>query len=144
MATKFLRDGSPPSPSANVPGALKLAAVLVAAEGLLVAVLGILEAFTIHRDRLGSGITTTIFLLLYGAGLVLVARGLFRASTWSRGPAVFSQLIQLGVAWSFWGGTTTCVAIILAAAAWPSWSPSSRKLHGGPGRRPDQGRSPVL
>ena len=116
MSTKSLRDGSPPSPSANVPGALKLAAVLVAAEGLLAAVLGILEAFSIHRDRLGSGITTTIFLVLYGAGLVLVARGLSLASPWSRGPAVFAQLIQLGVAWSFWGGTTTWVAIVLAAS----------------------------
>jgi len=117
VSTKSLRDGSPPSPSANVPGALKLAAVLVAAEGLLAAVLGILEAFSIHRDRLGSGITTTIFLVLYGAGLVLVARGLSLASPWSRGPAVFAQLIQLGVAWSFWGGSTSAVSVVLGIAA---------------------------
>jgi hypothetical protein len=89
---------------------------VVAAEGLVLAVLGIAEAFTINGSRLVLGLTTTLFLFAYGAGLVLVARGLYRASTWSRGPAVFSQLVQLGVAWSFWGGSTTVVAIVLAVA----------------------------
>ena len=106
-------DSSP----AVVPRPLKLAAAVVAAEGLVVAVLGIAEAFTIHSDRLERGITTTVFLLLYGAGLVLVARGLYRTSTWSRGPTLFSQLLQLGVAWSFWGGSTTAVSVVLAVAA---------------------------
>lgn len=63
------------------------------------------------------GVTTAVFLLLYGAALVFVARGLYRTSTWSRGPAVFAQLIQLGVAWSFWGGSTSAVAVVLAIAA---------------------------
>ncbi|WP_148256734.1 hypothetical protein [Kribbella flavida] len=61
--------------------------------------------------------TTTLFLLAYGAGLVLVARGLSRASTWSRGPAVFTQLIQLLMAYSFWGGSTRAVSVVLAVAA---------------------------
>ena len=80
-------------------------------------VLGIAEAFTIHGDRLVLGLTTAAFFIAYGAGLGLVARGLFRASTWSRGPAVFAQLIQLLVAYSFWGGSTKAVAIALAVAA---------------------------
>ena len=89
---------------------------MVAAEGLALIVLGIAEAFTIHSSRLVLGLTTAAFFLVYGAGLGLVARGLWRASTWSRGPAVFSQLIQLLVAYSFWGGATMSVAIALAAA----------------------------
>ena len=80
-------------------------------------VLGIAEAFTIHSNRLVLGVTTTLFFVAYGAGLGLVARGLSRASTWSRGPAVFTQLIQLLVAYSFWGGSTEAVAIALAVAA---------------------------
>ncbi len=83
----------------------------------MLVVLGIAEAFTIQSSRLFLGLTTTVFFILYGAGLGLVARGLSRASTWSRGPAVFAQLIQLLVAYSFWGGSTEAVAIALALAA---------------------------
>jgi hypothetical protein len=90
---------------------------VVAGEGLVVAVLGIVEAITISNDRLTLGLTTAAFLLLYGGALLLVARGLFRTSTWSRGPAVFAQLIQLLMAVSFWGGSTKPVSVILAIAA---------------------------
>lgn len=105
------------STPSTAPRPLKLAAVVVAAEGLVVAVLGIVEAITIDSGRLVLGLTTAAFLLLYGGALVLVARGLYRASTWSRGPAVFAQLIQLGVAWSFWGGSTSTVSVVLGIAA---------------------------
>jgi uncharacterized membrane protein len=89
---------------------------VVAAEGLVLAVLGIVEAITIDSDRLVLGLTTAAFLLLYGAALLFVARGLYRTSTWSRGPAVFAQLIQLFMAYSFWGGSTKFVSVILAVA----------------------------
>jgi hypothetical protein len=105
------------SPVAAVPRPLKLAAAVVAAEGLVLVVLGIAEAFTIQGSRLVLGLTTAAFFVVYGAGLVLVARGLWRASTWSRGPVVFAQLIQLLVGYSFWGGGTKVIAIALALAA---------------------------
>jgi hypothetical protein len=70
-----------------------------------------------HTTRLILGLTVTVFFIVYGVGLGAVARGLSRASTWSRGPAVFTQLIQLLIAYSFWGGGTKAVAIALAAAA---------------------------
>jgi hypothetical protein len=90
---------------------------VVALEGLVVAVLGIVEVLKIDSDRLVLGVTTAAFLILYGGGLVLVARGLYRTSTWSRGPAVFAQLIQLFMAYSFWGGGTKPVSVVLAVAA---------------------------
>ncbi len=90
---------------------------MVAAEGLALVVLGIAEAFTVQSSRVVLGVTTAAFFVLYGAGLVLVARGLWRAATWSRGPVVFSQLIQLLVGYSFWGGSTKAIAIALALAA---------------------------
>ena len=105
------------SPAAAVPRPLKLAAAVVAAEGLALIVLGIVEAFTVQSSRLVLGLATTGFFVVYGAGLVLVARGLWRASRWSRGPTVFSQLIQLLVSYSFWGGSTKVVAVALAIAA---------------------------
>jgi hypothetical protein len=105
------------SPAAAVPRPLKLAAGVVAAEGLALIVLGIAEAFTIHSDRLVLGLTSAAFFVVYGAGLGFVARGLWTAARWSRGPTVFTQLIQLLVSYSFWGGSTKAVAIGLAIAA---------------------------
>ncbi|WBQ07218.1 hypothetical protein [Kribbella sp. CA-293567] len=105
------------STPSTAPRPLKLAAAVVAAEGLVLAVLGIAEAITIDSDRIRMGVTTAVFLGLYGGALVFVARGLYRLSTWSRGPAVFAQLIQLGVAWSFWGDSTSVVSVVLAIAA---------------------------
>ncbi|GAA2827720.1 hypothetical protein GCM10010522_52210 [Kribbella solani] len=78
-------------------------------------VLGIAEAFTIQSARLVLGLTTSAFFIVYGLGLGLVAfLGLWRAARWSRGPTVFTQLIQLLVAYSFWGGGTKVVAVALA------------------------------
>lgn len=105
------------TPPSTAPRPLKLAAAVVAAEGLVVAVLGIVEVLKIDSDRLVLGVTTAAFLILYGGGLLLVARGLHRTSTWSRGPAVFAQLIQLFMAYSFWGGGTKAVSVVLAVAA---------------------------
>jgi hypothetical protein len=106
----------PTDSSPNVPRPLKIAAAIVALEGLVVAILGIGEAITIDTSRLVLGLTTAVFLLMYGAGLVLVGRGLYRTASWSRGPAVFAQLIQLCLAWSFWGGSTRWVSVLLALA----------------------------
>lgn len=89
----------------------------MALEGLVVAAVGIVEAFTINTERLVMGLTTAVFLLLYGGGLMVVARGLTRLATWSRGPAVFTQLIQLLMGYSFWGGSTTWLAVTLAVIA---------------------------
>lgn len=90
---------------------------MVALEGLLAIGLAVAEAVDIDRDRWVNGLTTAIFLAAYGAGLLLVARGLSRVKSWSRSPAVFAQLIQLGVGWSFWGGDTGWIALVLAASA---------------------------
>ncbi|HZO63564.1 MAG TPA: hypothetical protein VFB74_01060 [Kribbellaceae bacterium] len=105
------------SADGRIPVALRVAAGVMVAEGVAGVVLGVLEVFTTTSSRLSMGVTTAVFLLLYGVGLAVVGAGLARAAPWSRGPAVFTQLIQLGVAWSFRGGSTTWVAVLLALAA---------------------------
>ena len=62
-------------------------------------------------------LTTAVFFLGYGAGLLLCAWQLTRRASWARSPVILAQLIQLGLAWSFWGGDTTLVAIALAVVA---------------------------
>ena len=94
-----------------------MAAAVLGVEGLAAVVLGLVEVLSTGGDRVAMGLSTALFLILYGVGLGLVGWGLYRMTTWSRGPAVFTQLIQLGVAWSFKGGSTTWVAVVLAALA---------------------------
>ncbi|TCC09904.1 hypothetical protein [Kribbella soli] len=73
---------------------------------------------TIHSSRLVLGLTTSGFFILYGAGLGFVAvRGLWKARRWSRGPTVFTQLIQLLIAYSVWNGGGQAIAVVLAVLA---------------------------
>ncbi len=62
------------------------------------------------------GLSTTVFFLGYAAALAWCAWSLIRLRSWARSPVVLAQLIQLGVAWSFRGGSTTWVAAALAVA----------------------------
>ena len=96
---------------AIAPAPLLVAASLVAVEGLLLLGYAVLEVASVDSDRVAVAATTGLFFLAYGAGLLVCARGLSRRQSWARSPVVLAQLIQLGVAWSFWGGSTTAVAI---------------------------------
>ena len=98
---------SPPAP-------LVVAASLVAVEGVLLVIYGALEAASLTAGRLTMGITTAVFFLVYGAGLLVCAWALRGLRSWARSPVVLAQLIQLGLAWSFRGGETTYVAVGLA------------------------------
>ncbi len=99
------------------PAPLLVAASLVAVEGLLLLGYAVLEAVNADADRLAVAVTTGTFFLLYGGGLMLCAWGLLLRHSWARSPIVLAQFIQLGVAWSFWGGDTTAVALGLALVA---------------------------
>jgi hypothetical protein len=96
---------------------MQAAAVVVALEGLTLAGVGVAEIFAIHSDRVALGVTNTVFFLLYGALLVWSARALLYQQSWSRSPIVLTQLIQLGVAWSFAGGDTRWISVLLAIPA---------------------------
>jgi hypothetical protein len=104
-------------PSVNRPAPLIVAASLVVVEGLLLLVFAVLELASLDADRVAMGATTSIFFLAYGAGLLWCAWSLVRGQSWARSPVVLTQLIGLGVAWSFRGGETTLVAVAIAAVA---------------------------
>ena len=94
--------------------AMKAAAAVVGVEALTLVGLGIAEIFAIDSERIALGVTNTIFFVLYGALLLWCARSLVACHSWSRSPIVLTQLIQLGVAWSFAGGDTRWLAVLLA------------------------------
>lgn len=96
---------------------LRVAAALVAGEALAVLANSVVEGLSIDADRLTLGVTTTVFFVLYGLALGWCAYGLLRHNRWSRAPVVLSQLIQAGIAWSFLGGSTTVLGVVLGLAA---------------------------
>lgn len=93
---------------------MALAAVLLAVEAAAAIVFGVLAATTMHRNRVVVGAGTAVLMVGYGALLASAARGVWRGRRWSRGPTIATQLIQLPVAWSFFGGQTTWLAMLLA------------------------------
>ena len=96
---------------------MKVAAAVVCLEGLTLIAIGVAEIFAISSDRIALGVTNTAFFLLYGLLLLWCAWSLLSGRSWSRSPIVLTQLIQLGVAWSFAGGDTSWLAALLAAPA---------------------------
>jgi peptidoglycan/LPS O-acetylase OafA/YrhL len=95
------------------PLTLLVAAVLVGLEGLFVCVLAVLEVVALDTDRVALGITTALFFLVLGAGLMFCAWGLFRVRSWARGPVVATALIGVLLSFSFWGGETTLAAVVI-------------------------------
>ena len=96
-----------------LPATLVGAAVLVGLEGLLLCFLAVLEVVALDSGRLTMGITTGLFFLVLGAGLLFCAWGLFRVGSWARGPVVAIELIGVLLSFSFWGGETTLVAVVI-------------------------------
>ena len=99
------------------PAPLVVAASLVAVEGVVLLLLAVLELANLSSQRLTMGVTTAGFFAVYGAAMLLFAWLVHRGHSWARSPIVLGQLIQLGVAWSFRGGDTTLVAVVLAVVA---------------------------
>jgi hypothetical protein len=90
---------------------------LVAVEGVLIMAYGVLEAADVHAARAAMGVSTALFFILLGAALVYCAWLLRRGRSGARSPVIVAQVLFLGLAWSFRGGSTTWVAVVLAVLA---------------------------
>jgi hypothetical protein len=103
--------------SGQRPLPLVIAAALLLLEGLGGLGYAAIEVGEIRMFRAEVGVGVAILMAGFGLVLLLVARGVFLGRRWSRGPAVVTQLILLPIAWSFRGGDTTWVSVVLAAVA---------------------------
>ena len=99
------------------PLTIVLAATLLALEGLAGLAYAVLELGQVRMSRAEVGLGVAVLMAVFGLVLLLVARGVFQGKRWSRGPAVVTQLILLPLAWSFKGGATTWVSVLLAVLA---------------------------
>jgi hypothetical protein len=100
-----------------LPPSLVVAASLAGLEGLLVLGYGVLEATHVHAQRVAMGITTSAFFLILGGALAASAWLVGRGRPGARSPIIVVQVLLLGLAWSFRGGSTTWVAVALATLA---------------------------
>jgi hypothetical protein len=94
-----------------------VAAIVLALEAVIALGYAALEVGQIRTSRAVVGVGVTILMAGFGLVLLVVARGVFLGRRWSRGPGVVTQLISLPIAWSFRGGGTTWVAVVLAVLA---------------------------
>jgi hypothetical protein len=94
-----------------------VAAGLAAVEGLLVLGYAVAEAAHVHADRAAMGVTTALFFALLGGALMACAWFVVHGRPWARSPIVVSQVMSLGLAWSFLGGGTTWVSVVLVVVA---------------------------
>lgn len=94
-----------------------VATSLAAVEAVLLVLYGVVELTVLDSDRATMGVSTAVFFLVYGAGLGYCAWKTYRRDSWARSPVVMAQLIQLGVAWSFWGGSSTVASVALGLTA---------------------------
>jgi hypothetical protein len=101
------------APAAGPPRPLLGAAVLVGLQGLVLCVFAALEVVAVDRGRVTLAITTGLFFLALGTGLGLCAWGLSRVRSWARGPVVAAELVGVLLSFSFWGGETTPVAVVI-------------------------------
>jgi hypothetical protein len=107
----------PKSPDNDNPAPLVVGAALAGIEGLVLVGYAVMEMFNVSSTRVTMGVTTSIFFLVYGAGLVGCAWAVTHGSSWARSPIVLAQFIQLGLTVSFWGHGTTPLAIGLGISA---------------------------
>ena len=103
--------------SGRRPLTIVVAAALLAAEALIALGYAVLEIGQVRVSRVAVGLGVTILMACFGLLLLVVARGVLLGRRWSRGPAVATQLILLPIAWSFRGGVTTWVSVVLATLA---------------------------
>ena len=97
------------------PPPLRVAASLVAVQGVVLVGLAGVELGNIDPDRRAVAISGAVFFGGYGVALLACAVALVRRVSWVRGPVLLTQLVQLGIAWNvrdFWP-----LAVPMAVAA---------------------------
>lgn len=93
----------------------RVAAAIVALEGVAAVVAGIgfaIAAIVGHPSDRGTTIFLGALLVVYGAAIVAVARGIARDRRWARTPAYLTQFFALVVAWYNRGSLPAVMAMV--------------------------------
>jgi hypothetical protein len=96
-----------PTHRPEAPPPLIVAASVVALEALGYVAVGITEWAVTDFHKPVVGLSTGLFFVAFGIFLGFCAWRLLKLNSWSRAPIVMTQLIQIPVGISFWGGGWT-------------------------------------
>lgn len=96
---------------------LLVAVTLVALEASVYLVLAILGLTNTTDVGIATGVGIGSFLALYGLAQLYACWKLLAWRPWARGPLLFTQLIQLGLAWGLRDSDLPWLAIVMAASA---------------------------
>ncbi|MFF2850743.1 hypothetical protein ACFVT5_31095 [Streptomyces sp. NPDC058001] len=94
---------APDAPEGPRPGRLTVAASLAALEGLALAAAGVyllVMGLAGKPDNAQQAETGGVTLIVLALLPLLAARGLLKRRSWSRGPAIITQIMALPVAWT--------------------------------------------
>jgi len=99
-----------------------IAVSVVAVEAIAYIVFALAELASIRGGNYAGGIGIGLFLALYGLAQLYACWKLLQWHTWARGPLIFTQLVQLGLAWGLrdWGlreAEARWLAILMAVSA---------------------------
>lgn len=95
------------------PRPLVVAALLLALHATGLSVFGIYEFTQVQPGRVMTGVVSALLLVVWGLGLGAAGWALLGGRLWARGPVMAVQILHLPIAWSFRGGETTWVAVVL-------------------------------
>lgn len=96
---------------------LLIAVILIGAEAIVYVVFGAIAIASISGGKAGDSLGIGIFLAAYGLAQAFACRKLLQWHTWARGPLVFTQLIQLGLAWGLRDSQRPWLAVVMAISA---------------------------
>ncbi|HEY5032355.1 MAG TPA: hypothetical protein VIJ54_07780 [Actinomycetes bacterium] len=100
------------------PAALLVAAGVVLVEALTLlgyALVAVVQGLRGDRSGAMGPALLAVVLLVWAAGLVVAARGLFRVQRWARAPVVVSELLVLAVGIQLAQGATRWAGALLVA-----------------------------
>jgi len=96
---------------------LLIVAGVILVEALAYVIFGIISAVDHGENDLGTSMGIGLFLVLYGLAQAYACRKVLSWRTWARGPLVFTQLVQLGLAWGLRDSDQKWLAVVMAVAA---------------------------
>lgn len=96
---------------------LIIAVTVVAIEALAYFVLAVLAVTDYSGDEVATGVGIALFLALYGLAQLFACWKLLAWHRWARGPLMFTQLVQLGLAWGLRDSDEPWLAILMAVGA---------------------------
>ncbi|HET7798900.1 MAG TPA: hypothetical protein VFL38_00680 [Humibacillus xanthopallidus] len=112
--------GQRPQPRGAATVAHRVAGALTALEGLVLlgfTVFYVVEMVSGATDNLSRAAVSTVLILVFGVGLLALARGWFGAADWPKTPTVLWNALLLPVAWSLREGDRAQIAVALGAVA---------------------------